>query len=214
MSHLLKITLLISLVVLAAGVTSCSSKRKKEVTAQQSSGQRPPARVDGYIVRTETISDAIEVSGTIVAGESTEIHPELSGRVTYLNIREGAIVGKGTLIAKLYDGDLQAQRRKLEVQLRIARANEERYEQLLKIGGISKQDYDVTALQVSNLRADLDIIRTDISRTEIRAPFTGKLGLKNISTGAYVTPQTTITTIQKTSGLQIDFHVPEKYTGM
>jgi membrane fusion protein (multidrug efflux system) len=128
-----------------------------------------------------------------------------------LYVREGAAVGKGALLAKLYDGDLQAQKRKLEVQLKIAQSTQDRSEQLVKIGGISRQDYDLTLLNVSNLRADLDIVRTSIAKTEIRAPFSGKLGLKAVSTGAFVTPTSIITTIQKTSGLRLDFNVPEKY---
>jgi membrane fusion protein, multidrug efflux system len=200
---------LFSLLVLS----SCSSKRKAEVKIQQSqSGQRPPARVDAIVVNTQTISENIEVSGTIVAEESTEIHPEVSGRITTLNVREGMVVSKGAMIAKLYDADLQAQKRKIQVQLQIAKQTEQRYEQLQKIGGISKQDYDVTALQVNNLRADLDIINTAISRTLVRAPFSGKVGLKTVSTGAYVTPSSIITTIQKTNGLRLDFTVPEKYS--
>ena len=204
---------LLALCLSAGLLTSCSSERKKEVTvAQNSAARRPVPKVDAYIVQTEAISEDLEVPGTIVADESTEIHPEVSGRIINLNIREGAQVGKGALLAKLYDADLQAQRKKLEVQLKIAQQTEERYEQLQKIGGISKQDYDVTALQVSNLRADLDIVRTAIAKTEIRAPFTGKLGLKAVSIGAYVTPQSVITSIQKTSGLRVDFAIPEKYT--
>ena len=194
-------------------LTSCSSKRKKEVQVQQSqSAQRPPARVDAFIVTTQTVSESIEVSGTIVAEQSTEIHPEVSGRIIALNVREGVVVGKGAMLAKLYDADLQAQKRKIEVQLQIARQTEARYEELQKIGGISKQDYDVTVLQVNNLRADLDIINTAISRTVIRAPFSGKLGLKMVSTGAFVTPLSVITSIQKTNELRLDFTVPEKYS--
>jgi membrane fusion protein (multidrug efflux system) len=193
---------------------SCgSSERKKEAAAQQrGGGQRPPARVDVYVVQTSTISESIEVPGSLVAGESTEIHPEVSGRIVNLNIREGAVVSQGSVIAKLYDGDLQAQKRKLQVQLQIAQQTENRYAQLQQIGGISKEDYAATALQVSNLRADLDIINTSISRTVVRAPFTGKLGLKQVSAGAYVTPASVLTTIQKTTGLRVDFNVPEKYT--
>lgn len=194
-------------------VTSCNSERKKEAAAQQAAGPRPPARVDAFVVQAKTLTESLQVPGSLVADESTEIHPEVSGRITQLNVREGAMVSKGALLAKLYDGDLQAQRRKLEVQLKIAQSNQGRSEQLAKIGGISRQDYDVTVLGVSNLRADLDIIRTDIAKTEIRAPFSGKLGLKGVSTGAYVTPASVITTIQKTTGLRIDFNVPEKYIG-
>jgi membrane fusion protein (multidrug efflux system) len=97
------------------------------------------------------------------------------------------------------------------VQLQIAEQTEGRHEQLLKIGGISKEDFNSTTLQVSNIRADLDIINTEIDKTVIRAPFSGKLGLKQVSVGAFVTPQTVVTSIQKTSALRIDFNIPEKY---
>ena len=193
--------------------SSCSSKRKKEVTRTQSAPpKRPTPRVDAIIVQSQVVSETIEIPGTIVADEATEIHPEVSGRIIGLYVREGAQVGKGALLAKLYDADLQAQLRKVQVQLQIAQQTESRFDQLQKIGGISKEDYAATALQVNNLRADIDILRTSIAKTQIRAPFSGKLGLKQVSTGAYVTPQSVIATIQKTSGLMIDFNVPEKYT--
>ena len=203
----------ILIIAFSLSVVSCSTKRKEEVTVRQSQGPRPAVKVDGYIVGTQIVSESVEVPGSIVAEQSTEIHPEISGRIISLNVREGSIVSKGSVIAKLYDADLQAQKRKLQVQLDIAQQTEQRYNELQKIGGISKQDYDVTRLQVNNLRADLDIINTEISRTVIRAPFTGKLGLKMVSNGAYVSPASVITTIQKTTGLQLDFTVPEKYTG-
>ncbi|MDB5251915.1 MAG: transporter [Flaviaesturariibacter sp.] len=193
---------------------ACSSDRKKDASAQQKAGPRPPSRVDAFVVKPQTLAQSIEIPGSVVADESTEIHPEVPGRITALYVREGAIVGKGALLAKLYDADLQAQRRKLQVQLQQAQQTQNRYNALQQIGGISKQDYDVAALQVSNIRADLSIIQTDIARTEVRAPFTGKLGLKQTSTGAYVTSQSIITTIQKTTGLRLDFNVPEQYISL
>lgn len=191
---------------------SCGSKRKTEVKAQAGGYKPPTPKVDGFIVHTKTISETLEVPGTIVSEDATEIHPEMSGRIVSLNVREGAYVGKGAVLAKIYDADLQAQKRKLQVQLQIAQQTAGRHEKLLEIGGISKEDYAASALQVSNLRADLDIINTTIAKTIIRAPFSGKLGLKDISTGAYVTPQSVIASIQKTADLKIDFNIPEKYT--
>jgi len=192
--------------------SSCSNKRKKDVIAAQSAPpKRPTPRVDAFIVQTQVVSETIEVPGSLVADDATEIHPEASGRIIGLYVREGSFVQKGALLAKLYDADLQAQLRKVQVQLQIAQQTESRYDQLEKIGGISKEDYAATALQVNNLRADIDILRTSIAKTEVRAPFSGKLGLKEISTGAYVTPQSIIAAIQKTSNLRIDFNVPEKY---
>ena len=193
--------------------TACNNADKKDASKQQAAGPRPPARVDAFVVQAKSLSSSLEVPGSLVAEESTEIHPEVSGRIVQLNVREGATIGKGALLAKLYDGDLQAQLHKLEVQIKVAQSNQGRSEQLVKIGGISREDYDASVLNVSNLRADLDIVRTSIAKTEIRAPFTGKLGLKTVSTGAFVTPTSVITTIQKTNGLRIDFNVPEKYVG-
>jgi membrane fusion protein, multidrug efflux system len=197
---------------LSTQLISCSSKRKEEAQAKQKMGNKPPVpRVDVFVVQSQTVSQSLEIPGTIVSEDATEIHPEVSGRIINLNVREGNYVRKGAVLAKLYDADLQAQKRKLQVQLQIAQQTSGRHEKLLEIGGISKEDYAASALQVSNLRADLDIINTSIAKTVIRAPFSGKLGLKDISTGAYVTPQSVIATIQKTADLKIDFNLPEKY---
>ena len=192
---------------------SCGKNDKKPVPTQQSEGDRQMAiQVNGYIIKTQALGDNVEVPGSLIANEATEIHPEISGRVVQLNISEGRYVSKGTLLAKIYDGDLQAQLKKLQVQLQIANQNEDRSSQLLKIQGISQQDYDASLLNVNNIKADIEITRTSIIKTEIRAPFNGKLGLKNISMGAFVTPATVIATIQQTDILKLDFSVPEKYT--
>ncbi len=156
------------------------------------------------------ISD-LEVPGTVMANESTEIRSESAGRLVALHIKEGANVGKGDLMAKLYDGDLQAQMQKLEVQLKIAEQTEKRQAELVKIQGISQQEYDLSLLQVLNLKADMNIITEDIRKTEIRAPFSGKLGFRNVSPGAYITPAMILTTISQVNNLKIQFNVPERY---
>lgn len=196
--------------IIALLLLACGDKKKK-ISGQQ---QQPPPqaiRVDAFIVKPRTVSEGIEVPGTLLADEITQIYPEVSGRVVQLNINEGKHVGKGALLVKIFDGDLQAQLRKLEVQLKIAEQTESRQAQLLKIQGISQQDYDLSLLNVHNINADIEIIRANISKTAIRAPYSGRLGLKSISPGAYVTPQTIITTITQTEQLKLDFTVPEKY---
>ena len=170
-------------------------------------------RVDVYIVKPKSLSENLELPGSLIANESTEIHPEISGRVVMLNVNEGKYVSKGTLLARLYDGDLQAQLKKLQVQLGIAEQTEKRSAELLRIQGISQQDYDLSLLNVNNIKADMEIVRAGISKTLIYAPFNGRLGLKNISPGAFVTPQTIIAVIRQTDQLKLDFTLPEKYTG-
>jgi membrane fusion protein (multidrug efflux system) len=193
---------------------ACGGKSKKEekTAASSKKGLPPAASVEAYVVSTTPLSDNLELPGTIIANEETSINPEISGRLVYLNANEGKVVGKGSLIAKIYDGDLQAQLNKLKVQVQVAQQTAARYQELLKINGISQQEYDLANLSINNLRADMAIVRSNIMRTEIRAPFSGTLGLKNISPGAYVTPQTVITTIRQNSQLKLDFTLPEKYS--
>lgn len=167
---------------------------------------------DAFIVKPKLLLDNIEIPGTIVSNEATEIHPEVAGLITGIYFKEGAYVSKGALLVKLNDADLQAQRRKLLVQLQVAKQNEERSAQLLKIQGISKQDYEAVSLQVTNVNADLAVVQTQIEKTNIRAPFSGKLGLRMVSVGAYVSPTTVISTMSQPNQLKIDFTVPERYT--
>jgi len=204
-------SILLALTVLL--LAACGGNDKKKTDSPAGPPKQMAMKVDGYIVSPQSFGENIEVPGSIVANEMTEVHPEVSGRIVQLNVGEGKYVSRGTLLAKLYDGDLQAQLKKIQIQLSIAEKTEERQMQLLKIQGISQQDYDLSLLQVNNLKADIDIIRTSIGKTEIRAPFSGKLGLKNISPGAYVTPASVIAVVNQTDQLKLDFTVPEKYTG-
>lgn len=200
--------------VLFFALISCGDKKKKVGPPQPGGAQRSQTmRVDGYIVKPEIFQDIIEVPGTVVANEVAEIHPEVSGRIVQLNVVEGRYVSKGALLAKLYDGDLRAQLNKLQVQLALAQKTEERQAQLLKIQGISQQDYDISLLQVNSLKADIGILETSIAKTVVRAPFSGKIGLQKVSPGSYVTPASVIATISQTDQLKLDFTVPEKYTG-
>lgn len=167
--------------------------------------------VDGFIVEKRTISDQVEVPGSLLPAEETQIRAEVTGRVVMLNVQEGKLVQKGALLVKLFDEDLQAQLRKLEVQLQIAAKTEERQRELLEISGISQQDYDLSILQVENLKADIQSVKISISKTEIRAPYSGRMGLRNISLGAYLSPTDLITTLRQTETLKLEFSVPEKY---
>lgn len=198
--------------------TACKNAEKKEAAARQQAGGaggrqgNMPVQAEGFIVKARPMSEDLEVPGSLLPYEETAIMPEISGRVVSLNVREGNFVSKGVVLAKLFDGDLQAELKKLQVQLQISEKTVERYGELLKIQGISQQEYDLAQLQVNNLKADMDIIRVNISRTEVRAPYAGRLGLRNISVGAYVSPTTTITTLRKVDQLKLEFSVPEKYS--
>jgi membrane fusion protein (multidrug efflux system) len=201
--------------VLFVSVTLISCKEEKsKAPAGGPAAPRGNAviQAQGFIVKERSLSEKIEVPGNLLPFEETDIRSEISGRLVQLNIPEGNSVKKGFLLAKLFDGDLQAQLRKLQVQLAITTKTAERQKELLTINGISQQEYDLSELEVSNLKADIELIRVSIAKTEIRAPYDGRIGLKNISLGAYITPSDIITSIRQVKELKLEFTIPEKYS--
>lgn len=187
---------------------SCHSKKQNQ---NQARGPRGPVSAEGFIVTPHAVSENIEVPGSLLPFEETQIRAEVSGRVVQLNIREGSTTSKGTLLVKLFDKDLQAQLNKLEVQLKIKEKTAQRNQELLNINGISQQEYDLSSLDVDNLKADMEALKIAISKTEIRAPYAGTLGLRNVSLGSYLSPTDVVTTLRQVDQLKLEFSVPEKY---
>lgn len=201
--HSLYLIALPALFLFSCGSDEDNSKNKKNQT---------PA-IEGYVVKPQPLEENIEVSGTIVPMDEVALMPEISGRITHLNLPEGQHVSRGTLLVKLFDADLQADLQKLDSQLKSAKTTESRQKELLKVNGISQQEYDLAVLQITSLEADMAAVRAQISKTEIRAPFDGIIGLRKISEGAYVSPGTEIAMIRSDGQLKIDFSISESYAG-
>jgi membrane fusion protein (multidrug efflux system) len=190
-------------------LSSCKTKKQDPVAGRQR--QQGPVQVDGFVVTTSSVSEEVEVPGSLLPFEETAIRAEVGGRIVELNIQEGSVVQRGTLMVKLFDKDLQAQLKKLQVQLKINEKTEERNRELLKINAISQQDYDLSSLNVENLKADIESTGIEISKTEIRAPYQGTVGLRNVSLGSYISPADIVTVIRQVDRLKLDFSIPEKY---
>lgn len=172
---------------------------------------KPDKKVDGYIVKPSLLVNEIIVNGSLQAFESVDLKNEIAGRVVMINLPEGKFVRKGTVLVKLFDDDLQAQLRKLQAQLAIQEQIYKRQSELVKVNGITQNDYEQNGLLINSLKSDIEIQKAQIRKTEVVAPFDGVIGLRNISVGAIVTPSTLLATIRTTDKLKLDFFVPEKY---
>lgn len=196
----------IAALILVFAFSSCKSKKQNVTpTALQA------AIVDVIIAQTQSISNTIEANGTVVANEYVELHPEVSGRLIYLNVPEGKHIEQGTLIARVFDADIEAQLAKSKVQLNLAEITEQRDKKLLAVNGINQSDYDVAANQVQSIQTDISYYQSLIQKTYIKAPFSGVVGLRQVSPGAYVTPSNVIATVQQLNKVKIDFTVPQQY---
>lgn len=189
-----------------------SCKHKTE-PAKQNNGPQS-VLVDVMIASPQTVNNAVEANGTVVANEYVELRPEVSGRLTYLNVPEGTHIQQGTVVARIYDADLQAQLNKTRVALELAQKTEERLRKLLGINGVNQSDYDVALNAVNGYKADMAYTQSLIDKTILKAPFSGTVGLRQVSPGAYVSPNTIIATIQQLDKIKIDFTLPEEYNGL
>jgi len=189
------------------GLVAC--KRKAQIQKE-----KPPVTVDVIIAEKVNFPSSIEVNGVSLSEEMIELHPEISGRLTYLNVPDGATVKEGTVLAKINDADLQAQLEQQKVQLDLANKTENRLKELLAVNGVNQSDYDAALSQVNTINANIKVLYAQIDKTVIRAAFNGKLGLRLVSPGAYVTPQTLIGTLEQSDKIKIDFTVPSSYANL
>ncbi|HEX8515147.1 MAG TPA: efflux RND transporter periplasmic adaptor subunit [Bacteroidia bacterium] len=211
-----KRTLLIIIIIISALVLVKIFFLQPE-NREQPKGGNPKAQTaaaTGYVASPLMLENNIYSSGTVLAAEEVELRPEMSGKLVAVLFKEGTIVNKGELLAKINDADFQAQLKKLNLQYKLSREREGRVKGLLDIKGVSQEEYDVAANELETIEADMDFTRAQIAKTEIRAPFRGKIGLKSVSEGSFVTNANVIASIQQTDLLKIDFAIPEKYAAL
>ena len=191
-------------------LASCDSKKSEAETTK--AGAKPNIlRAEGFVVEPQMFQSDYTTSGSLLPNESTQILPETSGRVTSISFKEGVHVEQGQVLVKLYNDDIKAQIQKSKAQRELQVKIKERQAELLRIGGISQQDYETTAAQIASIDADLAYSEAQLSKTIIKAPFPGRIGIRNISVGAVITPSTVIATLQQSRILKMDFTVPDQY---
>lgn len=206
--------IVISILAIALGgmiiyrITKNKSENEKEGDKK---GKKPPVTVSGVVVKPQDFSNTISLSGSIDANEQIEIHSEVSGIVESISFTEGTQVSKGQVLLKVNDVELRAQLVQAKTKESLASENERRAKLLLQKEAISQEEYDISSADYKSMKAQTQLIQAQIGKTSIRAPFSGRIGLRNISPGTYVTPTTLIANLVSTNQLKITFSIPEKY---
>ncbi len=175
-------------------------------------GSAQPTTVKGMVLYAQKFNDNISLSGTIEANEQIEIRSEVSGVVESINFQEGSKVSQGQVLFKVNDIELQAQLSKVRTAQKLASENERRAKLLLEKQAISQEEYEIVSADFQSASAESQLIQAQLSKTVVRAPFSGTIGLRSISKGTYVTPVTPIAKLVNTSKIKITFSIPEKYT--
>lgn len=174
-------------------------------------GPKKPLNVNARIIRPQLLTDEYVTTGLILPDEEVALSFETSGKIVEISFVEGTSVHKGQLLAKVNDKPLQAQLKRLEAQLDLARNRVYRQEQLLKKDAASQEAYEEAKTNLATLEAEIEGVKVNIGLTELRAPFDGVIGLRQVSVGAYANPSTIVAKLTKIAPLKIEFSVPERY---
>lgn len=187
--------------------TSC----KKEEKPSSEKGGKKEGRalsLSAMIAQNVEVPRSVRGLATVLPGESVEIKSEISGRVQSVLFREGGYVERGALLVKLSDAELQATRSKALSKVDLAQAIHARKAQQLELQAISKQELEQSAAELASAKADLAILDAQIAKTEIRAPFSGRVGFQHVSTGAVVSSGFLLTTLVQLQPVKLEFSIP------
>lgn len=190
--------------------TGFFSEEKSPVNGGRNNGG--PIEVQGLILKGGTVSIDIRLSGSLLSNEETMLTAEAPGKIAQISFREGDYVREGTLMAKINDKELQAQLRQNKLRIKLAEDREYRAKKLLEKEGISREEYDIILNELNVLKSDTEYILAQIEKREIRAPFSGIAGLRQVSAGAHVSPGTVIASLRDIDPLKLEFSVPQRYS--
>lgn len=198
------------------GIYSQLPKENEELAAADKAttgkkGGKKTLNVNAQIIKPQLLTDEIQISGSLLPDEEVDLSFETSGKIVEINFNEGSTVRKGQLLAKVNDRQLQAQLQRLVAQLKLAEDRVFRQNALLERDAVSKEAYEQVKTELATLNADIALVKANIDQTELRAPFDGVIGLRQVSVGTYASPTTIVAKLTKLSPLKVEFSVPERY---
>lgn len=203
----------LAIAVLASG---CGSKSDATAGQQKPAPQAAAPKPAGLPVRAVPVqigkvSDEVTAVGTLLAEESVIIRPEIDGRIVGLHFQEGQVVSAGARLVTIDSSEYEAQAAAVRADLKTEEQRLARSRELHQQNFISKDALDVQMGNVDRLKARLDEAESRVAKTVIRAPFSGTVGLRLVSPGAYVKAGDDIVRLESTGNIKADFRIPETF---
>ncbi len=195
-----------ALVVLALLVPGCA-------LAQPTGGKPPGVPVKAAAVRVSTLSTDVSAVGTLIANESVMIRPEIAGRVVAIHFDEGQAVPKGAKLVTLDQSEYKAILAQSEAEAKLATRRYERSQELRKQNFISQEAVDESRSNLDRSAARRQETEVKLAKSELRAPFAGIVGLRQVSPGAYVKEGADIARLEDIDSIKLDFRIPETFVG-
>lgn len=168
-------------------------------------------QVETIRVTPQPFEEKLTATGSLQSDEQVMLRPEMSGIVGEIAFNEGDYVEAGRVLVRLRAQDLVARMERAEAQLQLAQREGERQQSLGQRQAISRSELDQAKSSLEVARADFELAKAELAKAEVRAPFSGVIGLRAVSVGGYVTPTTDIASFRKVDPLKLELNVPERY---
>ena len=206
------ILMLVVVAALIGGLGFAKFKQVEAAIAQGAKFQLPPTAVTTVIAQRERWPSTLSVIGTAAAIQGVTVGADLPGTIDKIHFESGQWVHEGDILVELDTRQERAQLANLEAQRDLARVQYDRAQQLVKAGVISRSDYDSATAQQKATEAQVADTRAAIARKTIRAPFSGLLGIRQVSLGQYLAAGQAIVSLQSLSPIYVNFGVPQQDT--
>jgi membrane fusion protein (multidrug efflux system) len=183
----------------------------KTVSPGKGKGRGGAVAVEAAVARGATTTTDIRAIGSIRSDESVQIASEISGRVAEISFVEGGFVKAGAVLVKLDDALAQAEVADAKARFDLAESNNDRAKQLSRTGNVTEKAIDEAAASFETARAALELQRVRLSKHVIPAPFSGRVGLRKVSPGGFISPGTAIVNLERIKVVKVDFKLPELF---
>ncbi len=170
----------------------------------------PASVISSATAKSEVWAASLSGVGSVVASNGADVTTESGGIIAALHFESGARVKKGDLLVSLSAATEQADVQRLQAQANLAKSEFDRLERLYKLDAISKSELDRAQADLSAARAGADAQRAKLAQKQIRAPFSGQLGIRQVNVGQYLSAGTPIVSLQAINPVFVDFTLPEQ----
>ncbi len=203
---------LLALAAILGGLGFVKFRQVEVAIAQGASFQPTPTAVTTVVAQRQTWPSTLTVIGTTAAIEGVTVSADLPGTIDKIHFESGQRVHEGDILIELDTRQERAQLANVEAQRDLARVNYDRAQQLVKAGVISRSEYDNASAQQKATEAQVGDIRAAIARKTIHAPFSGALGIRQVSLGQYLAAGQAVVSLQSLDPIYVNFGVPQQNT--
>lgn len=201
----------IPFLLIFGSLLACNNEEKQ---AQKSTDVQTATLVEVIVTQNVPLTNSVKSIGSLLANESVELSTQLGGTVEEINFEEGTFVKKGRLLLRVFNADLNAELNEIKARKKLAQTQLKRNKELLKAEGVSQEVVDQAQANFDELAAAEQRLQAEIEKTNVRAPFDGVIGLREVSKGDYLASNSTFASLVKVSPIKIHFSLPEKYADL